>query len=173
MTGMEHAEASPELPAERHAPDPPPVVGTRQLIGASFDLLLRSGDQMRRSSFYIGLIVLGTAGPLALGLWGSLLTGYEFAGIGPGASNATDSNSPEVYTRQRLSVVSVPRVAPSTRTPRNLARNSVDETARLVNVSTCPPAATAEFRATRSPISTSTPAFTTALTSENGPLLNL
>ena len=100
---MEHAETSPERaaepaaelltvesqPAVRPAHEPPPVVGTRQLIGASFDLLLRSGDQMRRASFYVGLIVLGTAGPFALGLWGSLLTGYDFAGLGPGASDVT------------------------------------------------------------------------------------
>src|SRR5215207_929553 len=87
---MERAETSPEAqPAVRSAPEPPPVVGTRQLIGASFDLLLRSGDQMRRASFYIGLVVLGTAGPLALGLWGSLVAGDAFAGLVPGASDAT------------------------------------------------------------------------------------
>ena len=90
MTGMEHAETSPEAqPGVRLVPEPPPVVGTRQLIGASFDLLLRSGDQMRRASFYVGLIVLGTAGPLALGLWGSLLAGDGFAGLDPGASDAS------------------------------------------------------------------------------------
>ena len=95
---MEHADTSPERtagpaagpprvepqPTARLAPEPPPVVGTRQLIGAGFDLLLRSGDQMRRASFYIGLIVLGTAGPFALGLWGSLLAGDAFAGLAPG-----------------------------------------------------------------------------------------
>ena len=87
---MEHADTSPETqPAVRSVPEPPPVIGSRQLIGASFDLLLRSGDQMRRASFYIGLIVLGTAGPLALGLWGSLLAGDEFAGLVPGASDAS------------------------------------------------------------------------------------
>jgi hypothetical protein len=99
---MEHAETSPERtagpaagpprvepqPTARLAPEPPPVVGTRQLIGAGFDLLLRSGDQMRRASFYIGLIVLGTAGPFALGLWGSLLAADAFAGLAPGASDA-------------------------------------------------------------------------------------
>ncbi len=103
MTELDHAGTSPERetepaaeplavdpqPAVRPAHEPPPVVGTRQLIGASFDLLLRSGDQMRRASFYVGLIVLGTAGPFALGLWGSLLTGYDFAGLGPGASDVT------------------------------------------------------------------------------------
>jgi hypothetical protein len=100
---MEHVEPSSERtaesagephqleprPAAHRAPEPPPVVGTRRLIGAGFDLLLRSGDQMRRASFYVGLIVLGTAGPFALALWGSLLTGYDFAGLGPGASDAT------------------------------------------------------------------------------------
>ena len=42
---------------------------TRRLIGASFDLLNRSSDEMRRASFYIGLVVLGTVGPLALASW--------------------------------------------------------------------------------------------------------
>jgi hypothetical protein len=42
------------------------VTSTRRLIGASFDLLTRVSDDMRRASFYIGLIVLGTVGPLAL-----------------------------------------------------------------------------------------------------------
>ena len=46
--------------------------------------MLRSGDQMRRASFYVGLIVLGTAGPLALGLWGSLLTGDDVCRPRPG-----------------------------------------------------------------------------------------
>jgi hypothetical protein len=86
--GPEPVAAEP-FPAVRPAPDVPPVVGTRQLIGASFDLLLRSGDQMRRASFYIGLIVLGTAAPLALALWGSLLTGNPFAGLDSGSSDAT------------------------------------------------------------------------------------
>jgi hypothetical protein len=55
----------------------PPVVGARQLIGTSFELILRLGDPLRRASFYVGLIVLGTGGPLALALWGSLLVGYD------------------------------------------------------------------------------------------------
>ena len=55
----------------------PPVVGARQLIGSSFELLTQSGDVMRRASFYIGLIILGTVGPLALALWGSLLAGFD------------------------------------------------------------------------------------------------
>ena len=44
----------------------PPLVPTRALLGAAFDLLLRSGPEMRRASFYIGAIVLGTVGPVVL-----------------------------------------------------------------------------------------------------------
>jgi hypothetical protein len=46
------------------------VESTRRLIGASFDLLTRTSDDMRRASFYIGLIVLGTVGPLAIASFG-------------------------------------------------------------------------------------------------------
>lgn len=48
----------------------PAVESTRRLLGASFDLLTRTSDDMRRASFYIGLIVLGTVGPLALATFG-------------------------------------------------------------------------------------------------------
>jgi len=44
----------------------PPLESTRRLLGASFDLLTRTSDAMRRASFYIGLIVLGTVGPFAV-----------------------------------------------------------------------------------------------------------
>ena len=44
----------------------PPLVPTRALFGAAFDLLLRAGPEMRRSSFYVGAIVLGTVGPVVL-----------------------------------------------------------------------------------------------------------
>jgi hypothetical protein len=44
----------------------PPVESTRRLVGASFDLLTRTSDDMRRASFYIGLVVLGTVGPFAV-----------------------------------------------------------------------------------------------------------
>ncbi len=47
-------------------PPPPSVETTRRLLGASFDLLGRASDDMRRASFYIGLIVLVMVGPLAL-----------------------------------------------------------------------------------------------------------
>lgn len=57
---------APPFPAP---PPAPPVETTRRLIGASFDLLNRSTDEMRRASFYIGLVVLGTVGPFALASW--------------------------------------------------------------------------------------------------------
>jgi hypothetical protein len=66
-------------PAEPLTPDPaagpddvvpaaPAVQSTRRLLGASFDLLTRSTGEMRRASFYIGAIVLGTVGPFALAI---------------------------------------------------------------------------------------------------------
>ncbi len=56
---------SPAPPAELPSPGPS-VESTRRLLGASFDLLTKASDDMRRASFYIGLIVLGTVGPFAL-----------------------------------------------------------------------------------------------------------
>ena len=51
------------------APPPVPAVqSTRRLLGTSFDLLTRSTGEMRRASFYIGAIVLGTIGPFALAI---------------------------------------------------------------------------------------------------------
>jgi hypothetical protein len=59
--------AEPETPLPEVAVPPPPAVqSTRRLIGASFDLLGKVSDPMRRASFYIGGIVLGTVGPFAL-----------------------------------------------------------------------------------------------------------
>ena len=53
-------------------PSPPMLKAppTRRLIGACFDLLSRSTDEMRRASFYIGAVVSGTAGAYALAAWG-------------------------------------------------------------------------------------------------------
>jgi hypothetical protein len=63
----DHVPAAPETPLPETAGPPPPAVqSTRRLIGASFDLLGRVSDPMRRASFYIGGIVLGTVGPFAL-----------------------------------------------------------------------------------------------------------
>jgi hypothetical protein len=49
----------------------PAVESTRRLLGASFDLVTRSSDDMRRASFYIGALTLATVGPLALAAWAS------------------------------------------------------------------------------------------------------
>jgi hypothetical protein len=46
------------------------VASTRALLGRSFELLGRSNEDMRRASFYIGAVALGTLGPLALAAWG-------------------------------------------------------------------------------------------------------
>jgi hypothetical protein len=62
------AEADQEAAAlaiEAQVPAPS-VESTRRLLGASFDLLTRTSDDMRRASFYIGLVVLGTVGPFAV-----------------------------------------------------------------------------------------------------------
>jgi hypothetical protein len=48
----------------------PPAPPTRALLGRSFELLARSNDDMRRASFYIGAVALGTIGPFALATWG-------------------------------------------------------------------------------------------------------
>ena len=57
--------AEPATSATTHT-SIPAVESTRRLLGASFDLLTRTSDDMRRASFYIGIIVFGTVGPLAL-----------------------------------------------------------------------------------------------------------
>ncbi len=62
-------------PAAARALPPPAVIGARQLVGTSFDLLVRSGRQLRPASFYVGLVVLGTAGALVLGLLGLAASG--------------------------------------------------------------------------------------------------
>ena len=67
---------TPEAPTA--APHPAiPLVTTSRLLAASFDLLGRSGTDMRRASFYIGLIILGTVGPLALASWGLIVVETE------------------------------------------------------------------------------------------------
>lgn len=46
-----------------------PAPPTRHLVGASFEVLSRCSEEMRRASFYVGAIVLGTAGGYALAAW--------------------------------------------------------------------------------------------------------
>ena len=74
MTDASAPEPQSPVDEGASAPDPSPdvpipapsVETTRRLLGASFDLLTRTSDDMRRASFYIGLVVLGTVGPFAV-----------------------------------------------------------------------------------------------------------
>ena len=45
------------------------LVSTRHLLTVAFEHLGRSSLEMRRASFYVGSVVLGTVGPLALASW--------------------------------------------------------------------------------------------------------
>ena len=72
-SGVEIAAPEPVIPTPAPGPEvvfppAPAVQSTRRLLGASFDLLSRSTADMRRASFYIGAIVLGTVGPFALAI---------------------------------------------------------------------------------------------------------
>jgi hypothetical protein len=66
------------LPEEPAAPEPvarpSPFADLRTTPGSilvtAFDLLTKASADVRRGSFYIGLIVLGTIGPIAVLLWG-------------------------------------------------------------------------------------------------------
>jgi hypothetical protein len=68
----------------------PPLVGTRALLAASFEVVMRSQAAMRRASFYIGAVVLGTVGPLALASWASIVLTLDdpFLGEHVGAATA-------------------------------------------------------------------------------------
>jgi hypothetical protein len=106
------APASPESPAMTPVPapveplaapvtpEPPvapraeiPLVPTSGLLAASFELLNRSGADMRRASFYIGLVTMGTVGPLALASWGLLVIDMErgFDQIDTGVASGGDA----------------------------------------------------------------------------------
>jgi hypothetical protein len=63
----------PVAAVEAVQPPPPPLVSARQLVGASFDLVLGSGEPLRRASFYIGAMALALIGPFALAVWGIVL----------------------------------------------------------------------------------------------------
>lgn len=87
-TGWVVPEAPPDWPASegRNGAAPPPtsdgptdapaavpepgpaieVATTRRLLAVAFELLSRTNEDMRRTSFYVGAVVLGTVGPLAL-----------------------------------------------------------------------------------------------------------
>jgi hypothetical protein len=61
--------AAAETPVGDPGAMPIALATTRQLLGVAFDLLGRSSADMRRASFYIGSIVLGTVGPFVLATW--------------------------------------------------------------------------------------------------------
>jgi hypothetical protein len=50
----------------------------RSVLGASLDLLTRSAAELRRASLYVGVLILGTVGPLVLLLWGAAASDYDF-----------------------------------------------------------------------------------------------
>ena len=72
--GTEPDAGPPEPGAPQPAPGPPPFAGLQTTPGSvlvtAFDLLTRANADVRRGSFYIGLIALGTIGPFAVLLWG-------------------------------------------------------------------------------------------------------
>ena len=63
--------------AQSDVPPVPVVETTPRLIGASFELLSRSTEEMRRASFSIGLVILGTVGPFALASWALEVVGIH------------------------------------------------------------------------------------------------
>lgn len=71
---------SVEMRPEDGGPPPPApieLVTTRRLLGSAFELLGRSGQDMRRASFYVGAIVLGTVGPVALAAWAASVVALD------------------------------------------------------------------------------------------------
>lgn len=66
------AADAPTPTADAPAPTAPvrPVASTRALLGTGIELLVGSSAEMRRASFYVGALVLGTVGPLVLAAWG-------------------------------------------------------------------------------------------------------
>jgi hypothetical protein len=73
------------------APSPFAALSTqaRSVLGASLDLATRSAADLRAASLYIGLLVLGTAGPFALLLWGT--TEVEYFRTSPPPSDQADN----------------------------------------------------------------------------------
>jgi hypothetical protein len=72
------ADAAPVEPpasvAAEPTPTPSPFAGLRtnpgSVLASAFDLLARTNADVRSGSFYVGLIFLGTVGPVAVLLWG-------------------------------------------------------------------------------------------------------
>jgi hypothetical protein len=76
------APAPPVVPPHVASPVPAgpviPLVTTRGLLPAAFDLIIRSNEDMRQASFYIGAVLLATAGPLILALWAVVVADLPF-----------------------------------------------------------------------------------------------
>ena len=70
--------ADPASSATEPEPSPFASLSTqpRSVLGASLDLATRAAGDLRAASLYIGLLLLGTAGPFALLLWGSAEVNY-------------------------------------------------------------------------------------------------
>ncbi len=69
--------AEHSLPPEQARP-PIPLATIRGLLPASFDLVGRASEDMRRASFYIGAVTLGTLGPLVLAVWALVVADRVF-----------------------------------------------------------------------------------------------
>ena len=71
MTEQAPAAPAPAAPAPEPSPFAALSTQPRSVLGASLDLATRAAGDLRAASLYIGLLLLGTAGPFALLLWGS------------------------------------------------------------------------------------------------------
>lgn len=82
----------PDAAPAEPAPAPSPFAALRTTPGSvivtAFDLLTKANADVRRGSFYIGLIVLGTIGPVAILAWG-----FEIATNGGGLLDIADAMS--------------------------------------------------------------------------------
>jgi hypothetical protein len=85
--------APPAVPPHVASPVPAgppiPLATTRGLLPAAFDLVIRSNEDMRQASFYIGAVLLATAGPLVLALWAVVVADLPF--IDPTTLDGTES----------------------------------------------------------------------------------
>jgi hypothetical protein len=101
------AESAPELAPDSAPATPPPAapspfagLPTRssRLVAEAFDVLARSTGDLRRGSFYIGLLVVGTVAPYALLFWRiavefeALSIGEQFDRVRGGLEGAIDAS---------------------------------------------------------------------------------
>jgi hypothetical protein len=95
LAGPPADAAPPGEPEPRAEPPPPsPFASLRTTPGSvlvtAFDLLTRASGDVRRGSFYIGVIVLGTIAPIAVLAWGFAIAaeGEEFGGLSDAMSGS-------------------------------------------------------------------------------------